>query len=274
MSRDTVNLQRGDEPTPEAERKLKKAIDRAKKKGASRVKPGDMQGTPSFADLNRQAELQPAPGSSAPPPTTLSDGTAKGLAEMARRAEIPDPALEDEDEDGTPEPEPEPYKTEETRMKEAIEARIKPIDIGQFLMNGTVSQTVPIIDTDTARLSVVFQTAKEVLEVYIDARLAEEAAEIRSAREGGTKYDVEMSQREYVRRQNEWALAAHIRSFQGSDWPAPVKSGGDVDPDAMQIRLRKVRALPSPLFAMITQNLGWFINRVGNSLTSAALGNG
>jgi hypothetical protein len=272
---DPLNLQRGDEPSEAAERHLKKAIARAKRKGSARVRPGDMEGTPRLDALEDHVRMQPAPGADSPP-SELSSETARGLEAMARSAEQGSHEDAEPPEEGLPEQKaPEVPLTENQRLRKAIEGRVRPIDIGQFLMNGVVAQAVPIIDSPTARLVVVFQTAKESLEVYVDSRLAEEAAQIRQARdEAGRSADVEMSQREYIRRQNEWALASHVKSYGGKDWPAPVRANGDVDPEAMQLRLRKVRELPSPVFAMVTQNLGWFIERVGEALTSAALGNG
>lgn len=275
MSRsDPVNIQRGEGPSDAEEAKLKDAISRAKRKGRARVRPGDMEGTPDFDDIARGQGIQPAPGADAPP-TELSDDTRRGLDAMAS-AMARQPAGGEEQEPEEEPASPAPALTQEERIKAAIEGRLEPIDIGQFLMNNIVSQRVPIIETSSAKLIVTYQTVHDAVEVFIDARLAEEAAEIRTVRdESGKKlYDVEMSQREYIRRQNEWALAAQIKSYQGDAWPSPVRQNGDVNPEAMMQRLRNVRQLPSPVFALVTQSLGWFIERVGNALTAAALGNG
>jgi hypothetical protein len=266
MSRDPVNIQRGEDPPAADTRKLRKAISRAKARGKTSQRPGDMQGTPRFDEIQEQVEMQPAPGANTPPPTSLSPETQAALAAMA--STLPEEVL--------PEKEPPPRQlSPDQRMREAIEKRLRPIDIGQFLMNGFVTQEVPIIQTEGASLVVSFQTAKEALEVYIDARLAEEAASIRKKREeSGATLDIEMSQREYIRRQNEWALAAQIKAYQGREWPPAIGVDGSANEDAMRMRLQKVRDLPSPVFVMVTQNLSWFIDRVSNSLTAAALGNG
>ena len=277
MSRDQspVAIQRGEGPTEAEEKRLRSAIDRAKAKGRTRQKPGAMSGTPRFDDV--AAGQVPAPHSA--PPAELSEETQEGLDalnEAMVRQQVSSQAAEEADDEEAALPAQEVSLTREERIKRAVEARLIPIDIGEFLVNGTVSQRVPIIDTDSAKLIVTYQTVREVVEVFIDGCLAEEAAEIRTVRDDAGKklYDVEMSQREYIRRQNEWALAAQIKSYQGTDWPSPVRSNGDTHAEAMTQRLRKVRELPSPVFALLTQNLGWFIERVGNSLTSAALGNG
>jgi len=162
---------------------------------------------------------------------------------------------------------PEEAKTPEEIERRTVEGRLREIDIGQFLMNGVTTQIVPIIP---AHLVVAYQTISDELEVFIDEELAKEAAEIRRKRGA----DGDISQREYIRRSNEWALAVHVQSYKGTAWPASLNADGTVNRDSMQQRLRKVRALPSPVLPFLTRNLGWFLDRVQAQLNLGVLGNG
>ena len=96
-------------------------------------------------------------------------------------------------------------------------------------------------------------------ESYIDIKLAE---------------NKDTSNRQFLRSMNELALALHIQSVNSKRWPAVVTNEGSVDPEAVAIRIRNVKRLSSPIFNLLTQNLGWFVDRVNDALTMEALGNG
>ena len=288
----SIPIQRGEGPSEGAEQRMKTALARAKEKGKKRELPGDLEGTPRFDELPDTPALTPVPGADQPP-GELSKESMEGLEavnEAMRRqlerdvaAEPPEPpeeltALVVADRLGIPVQQAEevmrvlrPDLTLEARARKAVEERLEEPDIGQYLMSGILTQRVPIVPD---RLEVVFQTIGDAVEVWIDTELGREASQIRKAREEG-HYDSEMSQREYVRRQNEWAVAVHMHTYQGNRWPRMVNDKtGEVDDKVMEVRLKYVRQLSSPIFALLSQNLGWFLERVTDSLNMAVLGNG
>lgn len=309
MSRRTpaVPIQRGEGADDASKKRMKAAIKRAKGKGAKRNRPRDMEGTPRFDQIHEQGKSGGAGAApSSPAPEALSQDTQAALtaaAEATARAA----ASYNLEEDGEPEEEeeltldiiqdmfgldrtkammiesiayPERGTDPQQRMRHAIERRCEELDIGQYFMNGFLSQKVIIVPPKDNHkgLSLAFRTVKNSLEVFVDRELAEEAAKIRKVRQDSSKgsqdVDVEMSKREYQRRSSEWALAIYIESYQDNQWPAPLKDNGDVNEDAMMQRLIKVRKLPSQTFGILSTNLLWFLQRTQDAIGTAALGNG
>ncbi len=290
--------------TAEAKRQreiLEKA--KARSRGNASERPGSLQNVPRFDEVHAAGKtMKPAPGASSPPPA-LSRGTVDALAAVAaanaaNAASTPG----EEDQESLPAPPATDLNVDEIAdlfgvqkdvareiyklahpedpkpgARERIEKRLSPIDIGEFLMNGSVTQAVPIIPaSDTVRggLTITYQTVTDAVEASVDRLLSEEAAKIRKVRDGEAYVDVEMSQREYVRRQNEYALAVHVAQYGPTKWPSIVLTGGAVDEAAILARMQKVRQIPSPVFGMAIENLSWFLQRVQKLLEVAVLGNG
>ena len=249
-------------PSTSAKEKYKSIIARAKSRQNER--PGDMKGTPRFDEANSSWEAPVAPAQ-------LSNKTTDGLQAMAEATNSAMEAAAEEEEDlfetdGLTRPiaaaaiapeEPEDVLTEDERLRKAVESRISdPIDIGQYLMNGEATQGVPIIPK---KLVVRFRTVTDLEEGFVDSELAK----------GG-----DMTTRAFLRKSNEWALAFHISEVNGVKWP-PVRDGdGTVSEKSIHRRLSHVRKLSSPIFTLITRNLGWFLERVQDALNREALGNG
>lgn len=252
------------DPPPDSASKAryKEIIARAKSRDRSR--PGDLEGTPKFEDVNTSwdAPMQQ---------TQLSDKTAAGIqavaeataAERSRQADSLDGILDKDfpeqrisaamvDEDVEEE-----ELSEDERLRAAIEDRIKSkIDIGQYLMNGEALQRVPIIPK---KLIIRFRTVSDLEECYVDSELSKEG---------------DMTARAFLRRANEWALAFHIAEVNGVKWPAILDGDGTISDKSVKRRLGHVRKLSSPIFSLISKNLAWFLERVQNTLTVEALGNG
>lgn len=304
---DPKKIQREDSASPAGGRERRALLEQAKARTAAQSRPGDMQGTPRFDEVVEAGRgMRPAPGASTPPPT-LSKGTSDALAAVveANRNRPAPAAAEETDTPKEPAAEfttdtlaetlrcdartarrvfevlyPEKEPGSAVAMRRAIEKRLGALDIGEFLMNGVLSQRVTIIPPSEmlkSGLEVTFQTVTDGVEAHIDRLLSDEVARIRHVRlaEGSDKVvDAEMNQREYVRRQNEYAFAVHIRNYAGAQWPSVTKANGEVDETAVQKRLSMVRQVPSPLFALVINNLGWFLERVQETLDVAVLGNG
>jgi len=293
--------QRGDAEqaaTPEAARR-RAVLERAKSRSraGADARPGPMEGTPSFEQVNSAKTMRPAPGHDSPP--VLSKETMAGLEAVARVNTKQTTPEEEEAETAAQATGPVQLTREDivemfgttadvaaavyslvypdnSDVRRRIEKRVGPLDIGQFLMNGVLSQAVPVVapSEGSKGLVIAYQTVQESVEAMIDRLLADEAARTHKARDGEGSVDVKMSGREYVRRQNEYALAVHIESYGGQKWPGLYLSGGAVDEKAIEARLSKVRQMPSLVFSLAIDNLSWFIDRVQRTLEVAVLGNG
>jgi hypothetical protein len=289
----------------EQDQRRRGILERAKARAsAGGDRPKALENVPRFDEVHAAGKtMKPAPGHSTPPPG-LSKGTAAALdaVEEANRSRPVEPSQEAEavapagpaaplDRDDiaelfgvTPAVAREifslayPAEDDNISLRRRVEKRLPALDIGEFLMNGSATQAVPIIPvTDTVRkgLTITYQSVTEAVEASVDYHLSTEAAKIRKERGEGDKFiDVEMSQREYVRRQNEYALAVHIAAYGDQKWPALLSANGTVDEPALALRLTKVRQIPSALFGMAIQNLSWFLDRVQRTLEVAVLGNG
>lgn len=265
----------------------------ANAKAGNRERPAPIESAPAFNNDSGKW-ITPAPGHSTPAPTGgLSEETVRGLESaikaqeaMTKAAatqaattekkkltekELADLLLIDRptaarvyqlinpEEDYTPE-------------RKVIESRVSEIDIGEFLMNGTVTQSVPIIPN---KLVVTYQSIVDAVESFIDRRMAEEAARIHKERQVyGSGDDADITTREYMRRQNEYALAVYINTYDGTRWPSLTTANGTINEDAIDKRLAMVSKLPSPVFVLLLNNLGWFVERMQKAISVAVLGNG
>lgn len=240
-------------PSEENSSKYKKAIQDAKKVAAA---PEKTRPTPRFDQMGASwQEKQPQKASQFLSETTKSQ--LKTLAELNSQQE--DPAEDQqfyEGEQEVTEPKEAPELSEEEKIKLAVEARVSSLDIGQYIMSGVATQTVPVIPD---KLVVVFRTITDAEEVYVDKVLSLEK---------------DITSRQFVRRNNEYALATHIHSVNGHKWPQHIKGDEEVDLEVMEVRLRHVRKLSSPIFNLLTDNLNWFLQRVHKELTFEVLGNG
>lgn len=278
MSREKIPLQRGDEKASASYADL---IARAKKNSKARLPK--LESTTSFEEANQAAPpLEKVP---------LSGATIEGLSALAEFNETESPEIEEQ---------PTSTKTKELSrediatlfsldqlsaaaieriayparstdkqsvLRRSIESRLAPIDVGAYILNGTITQEIPVIakSATSPGLRVAFRTIPDELEVYLDKKLSEEASSLAQR---------EFSEREFRRRESEWALAAYVVIYQNKEWPSPLKSDGSVNIDAMDQRLALVRRISTPIFNLLSMNLTWFIERCINSLHAEALGNG
>lgn len=301
------NIQRDDAaalPDGEAARRLE-VLQRAKERSRANQRPRPMENVPRFSDVREQAQtMRPSPLHNTAPPT-LSPSTTAALEAVAAanppkaaEAAAPEPAAEEAQVALDVEAIAELLRTDartarivhtllnpadtETqharRMRKAVEARCRPLDIGEFIMNGALTQHIEVIPASAEGghrgLTISLRTVHDGVEAVIDRLLADEMTRIRSVREGEKTLSVEMTERELIRRQNEYALVIHIRAYNGKEWPSLVKASGDVDVDAITQRLSLVRQFSSPMFSLLILNLGWFLERVQETLDVGVLGNG
>jgi hypothetical protein len=240
----------------------RKIIDQAKARAASQERPGPMQGVPRFdqlPDRNSPMPLEPVANTEK---SLLSDKTVEGLKALNAQVQRTQKTLEAEEETveikKTEELTPEPLElSDDEKLRQAIEKRLTPIDIGQYLLSGgEVTQNIPIIP---GKLEVRFRTITEYEEGWVDTYLGKQK---------------ELTNRQVLRALNECSLACYIESVNGVKWPPAVGRDGQVIPQNIDERLSRVRKFHSSIFALMVQNLGWFVERVNKSLTTEALGNG
>jgi hypothetical protein len=257
-------------PSDDAKRRYKDIIARAKNK--DRERPGEMKGTPRFDEVDSGWDTQARPSHLSEKTTSQLQAVAEATAAATAAQEEGSFDSEEEDPyalDGTSirdrpiaaaniaEAEPEEDLTDDEKLRRAVESRLKDaIDIGQYLMNGETTQSIPIIPK---KLVVKFRTVTDLEESFVDDQLAKEG---------------DMTARAFLRRANEWALAFHIAEVNGHKWPITQDGDGTVNEKSIQRRLVHVRKLSSPVFTLIIKNLAWYLERVQDSLNMEALGNG
>lgn len=259
MSKTTTQFSDAPAPVPP----YRKIIDQAKARAAQQDRPGPMQGVPRFdqlPDRNAPIEVHPTANSDKP---LLSEKTVEGLKAMnvqAQRLQKSAEAAEDQADvvkDAEINPPVQLELSEEEKLRQAIEKRITPIDIGQYLLSGgEITQNVPIIP---GKLEIKFRTITEYEEGWVDTYLGKQK---------------DLTNRQVLRALNECSLACYIESVNGVKWPPAVGRDGQVIPQNIDERLSRVRKFHSSIFALLVQNLGWFVERVNKSLTTEALGNG
>ena len=219
-----------------------------------REKPANLQNTPRFDQTSSWSDSSEQSGAN-----FLSPETKKGLEGLAKAAKMeeraaPEPVVSAPEEDSEEETE---ELSKEDKMRKVIESRLDPIDIGEYLMSGEIRQEVPIIPD---KLVIVFKTVSDQEEAFVDNTISVEPTTI--------------SNRQFLRKMNELALAIHIYSVNGNKWPTLLTASGDINKESVETRLKHIRKLPSLVFNMVSQNLAWFTDRVNDSLTASALGNG
>ncbi len=236
----------------------KKIIENAKAR-VGQDRPGPLQNTPRFDQMeNRSLSPDSQQQVSAERGSALSEKSVEGLRALA--AAQPRPAAVDPETEKAEEAEEAvlaPILTDDEKLRAKIESRLRDIDIGQHLLSGgEVSQSVPVVP---GKLEVKFRMITEYEEGWVDSYL------------GRNK---ELTQRQFLRAMNECSLAFYVEGVNGVAWPPATGRDGQVIPQNIDERLSRVRKMHSSIFALLVQNLGWFVERVNKALTMEALGNG
>lgn len=237
-------------PSEESASRYQKAIADAKK--VVKPKP-QVAATPRFDQQDSSSWQQKNPQRAQEFLSQDTKEQIKKLAELSEQQPAPEQVEESEPEEQT---EVQEEQTPEEKLRSAIEARTSKLDIGQYIMSGVATQSVSIIP---GKLEVVFKTITDAEESYVDKALS---------------IDKDITSRQFVRKNNEFALATHIHSVNGHKWPNHVDSSEEIDPEVMEVRLRHVKKLSSPIFNLLVDNLNWFLQRVHEELTFEVLGNG
>tara|TARA_B100000214_G_C23960852_1_gene625189 strand:- start:708 stop:1385 length:678 start_codon:yes stop_codon:yes gene_type:complete len=142
------------------------------------------------------------------------------------------------------------------KMRKAIEANLKPIDIDTLFMSGELKQRVPIIK---GKFTVTFRTLKASEDLYIKRRLNDVKSEV-----------VRYAEDRFLLMQ----LAAHISDINGVAFPEITDPKGDIVDDAFEERFKKVANLPLVLIQKLWVNWMWFQDRVNKSMNPDFLESG
>lgn len=250
--------------------RYRSAIERAKARTRTPAPP--LVDTPRFDQIPKQPQSVRPEGQPAQK-SRISEATAAGLNAMneaqqraaAAAASTPKPksTQTEEEQAEAEETDAENTPAELNRydaMKRAVEARVSPIDLYQYLSTGNAIQEVQIIK---GQLVARYKTGTEYEEGWVDKQLALASKN-------------PMSQRQVQRLLNELGLAVSLVAINGSTtgFPPATQPDGSVDAEAMAVRLESVRKLSSPLFTLFVLNLGWFTERVNETLSLETLKNG
>lgn len=149
-------------------------------------------------------------------------------------------------------PPPTPAEVERKR----IEALLRKLDIGQYIMMGYLEQEVPVVDVAGTKLVVTFRSVQDV----DDAFLERELRKFRSVSPPPTAM-------EFMRHQTRLALALQIRAYAGNKWPMIRTPSGAVDEDNFAVCLANVQKIPSGIIQRLAQHAAWFNERIEALLT-------
>ena len=210
--------------------------------------------------LAAQARATAAAAASAPPPAVESSETEKDDLLRAMHAAL-DAAGMMENRDAVVR---DAFRTLGSKAplsqdeidKAKLEAKLKPMDVGSYLISNYLEQEVPVIDTGAVTLMVRFRSAQDGDEEFVEMELRK----FRATTPPPAPY-------EFLRHQSRVALAMQIRSYNGSVWPKVHKNDGSIDETAYSECLDRVRQLPSHIFQRLAQHAGWFNDRIEALLT-------
>lgn len=144
-------------------------------------------------------------------------------------------------------PPPSPAEVERQR----VEASLRKLDIGQYIMTGYLEQEVPIVEAAGVRLVATFRSVQDM----DDAFLERELRKFRSASPPPTAL-------EFMRHQTRLALALQIRAYGGNKWPSIRTAAGAIDEAGFEQCLEKVQKIPSQIIQRLAQHAAWFNERI------------
>lgn len=140
-------------------------------------------------------------------------------------------------------------------LREAVEKQCKPMDLGELIMTGRVSQVVPILP---GKLVVTYRSLSGAEEYWLDRNSPQE--------EG------------YARRS--WLayhrLAMCVEAINGVKSEPYLNDKGEIKDDVVSSRLAKLLKLNMRIIEMLSMNMTWFMERETDLFTSdiEALKNG
>lgn len=141
-------------------------------------------------------------------------------------------------------------------VREAIEARLKDVDVSDMILYESVSQLHPIIP---GRLEVDLRTLTPEEDLYIKNEV----------------YAIEGSDRYVLDKMVLYTLTMGLKTFNGREMPdhmTMVDGERQVDVDKLAMKTRIVTRIPIQVVSLMSVVYGWFDNRMRRKLVSGVLG--
>lgn len=139
-------------------------------------------------------------------------------------------------------------KLERKEVRDAIEARLKPISIEQMLDDGEARQEVPIVrpTKHTGGLEATYRTVR-----------GDENLEIHRLMRGDAHLGGNFVRDKYLLLR----LTAGLFALNGDPLPSHMNQAGEWDPDKFAAKLKVVGRYPLPMLSVLSINYSWFADR-------------
>ena len=144
-------------------------------------------------------------------------------------------------------------------QKKLIEARVKPMDVGDLITMSYVIQDVPVAP---GRFDLSFKTMDGETDLAIKRLIMEESRSL------------EVSDRYYLDKFALMSMTALLHSINGKAFKDHRNDKGDFDDDKFREKFRYVMRLPTHMLASIGVHAMWFEQRVRELFAMEKLGNG
>lgn len=234
-------------PTPTRPISSRAVLEEATRRAAGDKAPQTPVSAPQRVQI---PPMQEAPITSFPTLQPPSPPAPAGKGDEKLKA----PDVEEEEEDADA---PAPDETPEDRkMRTATEARLAPLDIGEYIIRGHFEQVIPIIP---GHYTVVLRTSND--------NGAMERAEFLADRVANANASRRLSQGEVDILELRAIIAAYLVEIR-------VGTSHTQMPRSLAARMDVVANIPDPIRRLIWLNIRWFEQRVAKMLRASVVKNG
>lgn len=144
-------------------------------------------------------------------------------------------------------------------QKDIIEARLKPMDVGDLVTQNYIIQRVPII---LGKFEPSFRTTDGETDLALKRLIMEDSKSI------------EMSDRYYLDKFTMMSMAALLFAINGKAYPDHVNTQGNFDDEMFKKKFAQIIKLPLPMLASLGVNALWFDIRVRKLFVVEKVSNG
>lgn len=133
-------------------------------------------------------------------------------------------------------------KTPPPSMREKIEKACSPLDFGQLLLTGRVTQHVKVLP---GKVEIKLRSLTGAEEFWLEKHQLDQPPEFAAAWKTYTR------------------LAMSVQEMNGVE-SLEYLQAGKIDAQVLEARLQKLLQLPASLFSLLVTHLSWFYDRVAN----------
>jgi hypothetical protein len=144
-------------------------------------------------------------------------------------------------------------------QKEIIEARLKPMEIEDLIIQGYVTQEVPVVP---GKFMPSFKTSDGETDLALKRLIMEDAQSL------------EVSDRYYLDKFSLMSVAASVHAINGKPFMDHRNSDGEFDDELFRKKFTMILRLPMHMLASLGINAFWFDIRVRKLFVAEKLGNG